>query len=227
MATSKPTPDDQERRIAPAAPELRKTGEGLGTLVGMAAVFSSETTIGGSTFGWREQLAPRAFDSALSRPDDVRALWNHDPNVVLGRTKSNTLRLSRTKDGLKYEIDLPDTQAARDVLQLISRGDVSGSSFGFRVLDDEWDESAVKSGKLPLRTITDVELWDVSPVAYPAYPETSVNARSKAQAIAEAQAKAEAEQPDEQPPEQTDDRTAEFEAIRARIQEVRDKLPDA
>lgn len=175
-----------ERRDFTATITLRDDGDDAdGTVTGIASVFETETVIGG-LYGWREKIAPSAFDGALSRPDDVRALFNHDENIVLGRTTNQTLRLRATEDGLRYEIDLPNTSQAADVRELIKRGDVSGSSFGFKVLDDEWDESDTKNGKLPLRTITDVELWDVSPVTYPAYPTTSVSARSKSDAIGEA-----------------------------------------
>ena len=149
-----------------------------GSVVGLAAVFDKVTTIGG-TFGFRETISPHAFDRALQRPDDVRALWNHNADLLLGRTSSGTLRLSKTAAGLRYEVDLPETAVARDVAALIKRGDVTGSSFGFRVLKDRWDERGVATGKLPLRIVTDVELWDVSPVTYPAYPQTSVSARTR------------------------------------------------
>ena len=170
----------EERRQVSSAPQfvVRASGKSqdVGTIVGLAALFNSETVIAGE-LGWREQIASGAFDSALSRQDDVRCLWNHDHGIVLGRTRSHTLRLSKTARGLAYAVDLPRTQAAQDVKGLISRGDVSGSSFGFRVLADQWDTRDVKEGKLPLRTITDVELFDVSPVTFPAYQATSVSAR--------------------------------------------------
>ena len=180
----------EERRARTEALEFRESEEAA-TISGYAAVYNQETVIGGM-FGFREQIAPGAFDDALKN-DDVRALFNHDPNLLLGRTSSGTLRLSSDKRGLKYEVDLPDTAAAQDVRKLIKRGDVNGSSFGFTVDDDDWDESEVKKGKLPLRTITKASLWDVSPVTYPAYPQTSVTARSKAQSIAETEASVKAE----------------------------------
>lgn len=173
----------EERRAVKGKIELRAHDAGA-TISGYAAVFNKETIIGGGTWGFREQLAPGAFDTAI-KDDDVRALFNHDPNYLLGRTESGTLRLSVDKKGLKYDVDLPDTAQARDVRTLIQRGDVSGSSFGFTVDEDDWDETEVKKGKLPLRTIRKVSLWDVSPVTYPAYPQTSVSARSKAEASAE------------------------------------------
>lgn len=175
-----------ERRILADRPEWRADADSdTGTVRGYAAVFDQETVIGGQ-FGFRERIAPGAFDRALAEADDVRALFNHDPNLLLGRTSSETLRLSVDDHGLRYEVDLPDTAAARDVQALISRGDVDGSSFGFTVDADEWDDSEVKKkGKLPLRTITSVTLWDVSPVTFPAYPQTSVSARTQAQALAD------------------------------------------
>lgn len=171
-----------ERR-AMREPIAFREAEDSASISGYAAVFNQETVIGG-IFGFREQIAPGAFDQAIEA-DDVRALFNHDPNMLLGRTASGTLKLSVDRRGLKYDVDLPDTAVARDVRTLIKRGDVTGSSFGFTVDEDDWDESEMKKGKLPLRTILKASLWDVSPVTYPAYPQTSVSARSKAQAIAE------------------------------------------
>ncbi len=185
--------DREERRALTDTIEFREA-DGTASITGYAAVFNQETVIGGGMFGFREQIAPGAFDDAIAA-DDVRALFNHDPNILLGRTLSGTLRLSVDKRGLRYTVDLPDTAAARDVRELIRRGDVSGSSFGFVVEEDTWDESGVKKGQLPLRTLEKLSLFDVSPVTYPAYPQTSVSARSKAQAIVETaeQAKAESE----------------------------------
>lgn len=169
-----------ERRGIGEIVELR--ADGAPTVSGYAALYHAETVIAGL---FREQIAPGAFRSAVDGSDDVRALFNHDPNIVLGRTKSGTLTLSSDKKGLRYAIAMPDTQAAHDVRELIKRGDVSGSSFGFTVEDDDWDDSEVKRGKLPLRTIRKVSLFDVSPVTYPAYPQTSVTARSKGEAAGE------------------------------------------
>lgn len=184
MATTRtPTPEREERRAVREPLELRDA-DGKATLRGYASVFNVETVIGSAPFGFREQVAPEAFDDALKN-DDVRALFNHNPDILLGRTESGTLRLSVDSKGLRYDVDLPDTAQARDVRTLIQRGDVSGSSFGFTVEADEWDEREVKKGKLPLRTIRKVVLYDVSPVTYPAYPQTSVSARSQAQAVVE------------------------------------------
>jgi len=149
-------------------------------IVGYAAVYAKETIIMGL---WREQIAPGAFATALDGTDDVRALFNHDPNYVLGRSAAGTLVLTDSAKGLKYDIALnPDDPDAQRVRAKIQRGDVSGSSFGFTVDEDDWDERPTKQGKLPLRTISKVSLFDVSPVTYPAYPQTSVSARSRGEA---------------------------------------------
>jgi len=165
-----------ERRVFDTGQiEIRKAGESDGniTICGYAAVFDMLSEPLG---GWREQIAAGAFNDCLG--DDVRALFNHDASAVLGRTVSKTLRIAQDSRGLKYEVDLPDTQAARDLVTSIERGDVSQSSFAFRVAPngDRWDEN---DDGVYIRTITKVaRLYDVSPVTYPAYPDASVGLRS-------------------------------------------------
>jgi HK97 family phage prohead protease len=166
-----------ERRIVTEPMEARAGENDARTLSGYAALYGSETRIAGL---FREVIEPGAFRAALARQDDVRALFNHDPNFVLGRTTAGTLRLSEDARGLRYDVTLPDTQAGRDLWTSIQRGDVSQSSFAFSVDTDEWRD---KSADLPLRVIKDVHLFDVSPVTYPAYDETSVSARSQAETI--------------------------------------------
>lgn len=143
------------------------------TLRGYAAKFD---VLSENLGGFREQIAPGAFADVLK--DDVRALFNHDANQVLGRTTSGTLRIAQDSTGLYYEVDLPDTQAARDLMISIERGDVSQSSFAFRVAPngDSWDEN--EDGVI-VRTITKfARLYDVSPVTYPAYPDATIGTRS-------------------------------------------------
>jgi len=137
---------------------------------GYAAVFDRETDIGGL---FREVIRPGAFSTAITRGDDVRALFNHDPNLVLGRTKAGKLRLSQDERGLKYDISPPTATWAGDLRESIKRGDVSQSSFAFRVHQERWT-----SGHLPLREVLEAELFDVSPVTYPAYAATTVSARA-------------------------------------------------
>lgn len=172
-----------ERRIVAAPLEVRARESEPTQLTGYAAVFNRDAVIAGL---FRERIAPGAFETAIA-DDDVRALFNHDPNYVLGRTTAKTLTLDEDKTGLRYTVDPPDTQWARDLLVSVQRGDVTQSSFGFQVVREEWTNPENRT-ELPTRTILEARLFDVSPVTYPAYEETTVEARAKAEAITTAQA---------------------------------------
>lgn len=148
--------------------EVRAADSGK-TIGGYAVVFNSETDIGGY---FREVIAPGAFRDTLS--GDVRALIDHNSGRVIGRTTAGTLRLSEDATGLACEIDLPDTTDGQDLATLIARGDISGMSFGFEVTKQTWDET----GDVPVRTIEAVNLFEVSVVAFPAYPDTTIAMRS-------------------------------------------------
>ena len=158
-----------EKRGGDLGVEVRADEDGKRTLKGYAAVFNSDTTIGDFFI---ERIDPAAFNGAIGA--DVRALVDHDTGRVIGRTKAGTLRLEIDNRGLKVEIDVPDTADGRDLWTLVERGDVSGMSFGFRVTKQEWDET----GDMPVRTILEVELFEVSAVAFPAYDNTAIAVRS-------------------------------------------------
>lgn len=148
----------------------------LGKIAGHAAKFD---VLSEDLGGFRERIAPGAFAKTITSAD-IRALWNHDANIVLGRNKSGTLRLSEDAAGLAFEVDMPDTQTVRDlVMSPIERGDVNQCSFGFYTVSDKW---AKVDGEW-LRTLLEVELFDVSPVTYPAYQQTDVAVRGLEQAI--------------------------------------------
>lgn len=165
---------DAQLRCSPTGFEIRSTGDG-NTLIGHAAIFNSETVICGF---FREQIAPRAFRKSI-KENDIRALFNHDTNFVLGRNTAGTLRLSEDDEGLLYEIDLPDTQAARDLWTSIDRGDITQSSFAFDPVKEQRDEPDEDAGELlPLYTVKEARLYDVSPVTFPAYEDTDVMARA-------------------------------------------------
>lgn len=173
-----------ERRVVAQPIQLRAGQNGKpATIQGYAAVFGAEAVIGGM---FRERIEPGAFRSVLADGADVRALFNHDDNLVLGRTTNGTLRLSEDERGLRYEFDPnPDDPDAVSIVAKIRRGDVTQSSYGFRVKDggEQWTRSATR-GELPLRTITEFELLrDVSPVTFAAFDDTTAEARSQAEAL--------------------------------------------
>lgn len=141
-------------------------------MVGHAAVFNQAADIG----GWFEELIePGAFKASIKK-DDVRALFNHDPNFVLGRNKAGTLTMSEDDAGLKVSIDPPDTQFARDLAVSIERGDITQMSFAFQVQEEEWVRGEKKDPDI--RKIKKVRLYDVSPVTFPTYEGTDIAIRS-------------------------------------------------
>lgn len=161
-----------ELRYNPGAVKIEKRAESESNmLVGYASVFNLKSQDLG---GFYEIIAPGAFNDVLE--NDVRALFNHNENFVLGRTKSGTLRLSTDETGLRYEIDLADSNMANDIARSVERGDIDGSSFAFRIESDLWEEDS--EGNI-IRIITKIaSLRDVGPVTYPAYLDASVAKRS-------------------------------------------------
>jgi len=128
--------------------------------------------------GFREKIAKGAFTDTI-KEDDIRALWNHDSNYVLGRTTSGTLHLEEKSRGLWMELTPPETQWATDLAVSIRRGDVSQMSFGFKCIDEEWRKRKNDDDQEEnIRTLKKVQLFDVSPVTYPAYQDSSVHVRS-------------------------------------------------
>jgi len=174
---SKPSaPPTPERRFTTAAAPTA-TGR---SVYGYAAKFNSRSANLGTTDApWFEIISPGAFDGRLG--DNVVALFNHDNNLILARSKaggSGTLKLKVDNVGLFYQFEAPNTSAGNDLLESIKRGDVDSSSFSFQIAagGDQWQAE----GKGHLRTITKFSrLYDVSPVTSPAYPSATVSARSK------------------------------------------------
>jgi uncharacterized protein len=154
--------------------KLEKRADGKRMIRGHAAVFNQ---LSDDLGGFREQVAPGAFSEAIQK-DDVRALFNHDPNFVLGRNLSKTLRLSEDARGLAIEIDPPETQLVNDlVIAPMERGDINQMSFAFSIRPGGQDWAKDDSGQ-NIRTLKRVRLYDISPVTYPAYPQTDVGMRS-------------------------------------------------
>jgi hypothetical protein len=149
--------------------------DSIGMLVGTAVVFDAESEDLG---GFVETIDPRALDGVMASDPDVRAFWNHDTGSLLARTIAGTLRLRLDAKSLRYEIDLPDTSAGRDVLTLARRGDLRENSFGFDV-DIDGDEWSRRDDGMRMRRLKRISrLYEVSPVSIPAYPQTSLAVRS-------------------------------------------------
>lgn len=142
-------------------------------VTGYAAVFNSRTLL---WEGLEEMIASGAFSRALSSGADIRCLFDHDWSKVLGRTKSGTLRLEEDDRGLKFEVELPNTTVANDLIESMNRGDINQCSFGFIPTEETWDYNTDPV----LRTVNEVELFEVSIVSLPAYQDTEATlARSK------------------------------------------------
>lgn len=148
---------------------------------GYGAVFDSPSEDMGYFQELREEIDSKAFDSVMATNPDVRGLFNHDANLVLGRTTAGTMRLSVDARGLVYEIDPPDTQFARDLMTSMRRKDITGSSFAFTTKRDQWTDNPDRS--VTRRILEFDQIYDVSPVTFPAYPASSSEARRERRSI--------------------------------------------
>jgi len=173
-------PEALERRVMAIDDiELRVTDDDNPKITGYAAKFNKWSLDLG---GFREKIDKGAFDEAM-KISDVRALKNHDPNLLLGRSTSGTLRLNSNAVGLKFEIDPPDTSTGRDTVTEIKRKDITGCSFSFTTAEDDW--KYLKDGSVERTIIRVGELFDCGPVTFPAYPDTTVAARSLERVLGE------------------------------------------
>jgi HK97 family phage prohead protease len=152
--------------------EIREAEDGITKIKGIAAVYNQ---LSDDLGGFREKIKPGFFAPAIDR-DIVKALFNHDANYVLGSTDNNTLILSEDRKGVPVEIIPPDTSYARDLVNLIRRGDVNQMSFQWETAKDEWDSTDLNN---VVRTLISIKkLWDVSVVTFPAYPQTKAEINS-------------------------------------------------
>jgi HK97 family phage prohead protease len=167
----------QERRTFTGTVIARSEGENMPKEIGgIAAVINSVTDL-----GYFEEVIERgAFDNALNKEYDIRCLFNHEAELILGRTKANTCNVFVNADGNLEYTWVPDYEnpTHMSVVRSIMRGDITQSSFAFTIKEQRWSEST-KYGSMGKRTITIIEdLYDVSPVTYPAYADTEADARS-------------------------------------------------
>lgn len=170
----------QEKRTFTGTVNYRAAGDGMPLEVGgIAAVVNSVTDLG----YFEEVIMAGAFDNALSKDYDIRCLFNHEADLILGRTKADTCKVFVNGDGNLEYTWVPDYEnpTHMSVVRSIMRGDITQSSFAFTIKEQTWSEST-KYGTMGKRTIKVIEdLYDVSPVTYPAYEETEADARSIAQ----------------------------------------------
>lgn len=155
--------------------DLRIESRGVARVIrGHAIVFDR---LSENLGGFREMIAPTAVDRTLQDGIDLRALVDHDSAKIIGRMTAGTLRVEKDGQGLRVEIDPPDTSVAQDIVESIRRRDVTGMSFAFRTIADDWDFKADP----PIRTVTDMLVREVSVVTFPAYPQTDVAMRALAE----------------------------------------------
>jgi HK97 family phage prohead protease len=166
-------PNQREIRSIPVT-ELRVATREDGSKVvsGYAILYNSQSVDLG---GFREIVAPGALTRTLKENPDVLCLRDHDTKLLLGRTTAGTLTLDDQPTGLYFSCLLPNTSAANDLAESLSRGDISGCSFGFCAVNDTWSDDA--QGNI-IRTLLDVDLFEISIVSFPAYESTSVSLRS-------------------------------------------------
>lgn len=165
--------------LASGGVATRADGDGTGPgLIGYGSVYEATTTIGG-WYSFDEVVAAGTWAKTIGE-GDIRSMFNHDTNFLLGRVASGSLHLAEDDTGLRYEVDINvDDSQAMSVHAKVARGDVSGSSVWFRVVREEWTEPTEDNGlERPLRRILEAQLFEVGPVVFPAFEATTVAARS-------------------------------------------------
>lgn len=215
-------PQEVERRWTPLAMDpirIEERADGGQKIVGMAAIYYDGTprTEYELWEGVKERIKHGAFSALLKAGTDTRALFNHDPDNLLGRTVTDTLKLKSTRFGLEYEIMPPDTQTARDVVALLERGDLTGSSFSFLIGEETWKEDDEGNEIREIKQVS--KLFDVGPVTFPAYEATTANMRSletwRAERVEELEEARKAEQAEEETKQAADvERRRRFEALK-------------
>lgn len=193
MTTRSDAPAEWAKELGPGGLEFRSVPKAIGPVLardaddeagpiieGLGSVYNQVTTIG-QYYPIDEVVDPEAWSKTISE-GDIRSMKNHDTNWLLGRTKSGSLRLTEKAEGLHYEIDVnTDDPNAMSTHAQVARGDIDGSSVWFRVIREEWTEPSDSNGlERPLRRILEAELYEVGPVVFPAFEQTTSTARSLA-----------------------------------------------
>jgi HK97 family phage prohead protease len=172
--------NEKEVRQFTANLEVRQIAETENkTIGGYALKYNTQSEVMRDWWGDKfvEEFAQGAFDTSLQKRTQ-KALWNHRIDMPLGSVQANTLRFNSDTTGLNYDIDLPNNTWGNDAYESVKRGDVDGSSFGFKCLNDKWSEIEVGGEQMLKRTILEAELYEVSPCTFPAYPSSEMKVRS-------------------------------------------------
>ena len=158
---------NMEKRIYNIETRIDSTEDGKDMVVGHASMYNTRSEF----MGFYETIEEGAFTDELINSSDVRALINHDQNLILARNTSGTLKLEADAQGLRYEFEMPETSYGKDLAVSMKRGDITQSSFAFTVEEDDW---TTDDNGNDLRTIKKIKrLYDVSPVTYPAYQDAN------------------------------------------------------
>lgn len=168
---SRPRFQGRELRSSGSFLDVRTGYDGGQKLVGHCAVFNALSCDLG---GFCEIIRPGAFSRAIKEKQDVKALFNHDPNLILGRTKSGSLRLHEDTHGLAFELILPSTSLAFDLSELVSRGDLDAMSFSFSAARDSWSDQKINGKNVIIRELLDLNLHDVSVSTFASYESAKV-----------------------------------------------------
>lgn len=210
-----------ERRHYPISDLEVRNDDDSTTIRGYAAVFDKLSVPLG---GFREKIQRGAFKESLLK-NNIKALWNHNSDYPLGSTDGKTLTLEEDERGLFFELELPDNTWGRDAKVAIERKDVDGVSFGFVVNKDSWDHNDSDES---IRTLMDVDLIEISPTPFPAYPDTNVSARSIEEVVKDVDFKdiirsAIKELSEEEQRERKDEASYSIESMKRRL-EIEEKL---
>lgn len=168
-----------EKRILKNKIEIRQENESENKQIqGFAVKYNKDSEIMRDWWGdeFVERFAPGAFAESLETKDQ-KALWNHNWDLPLGSIRANTLMINDESEGLRYIIDVPNNTWGNDAIESVGRGDVDGTSFGFRAMDDDWVIVNRDGKEIYQRTITKAELFEISPCTFPAYPDSTSSTR--------------------------------------------------
>lgn len=172
-----------QRAVDPISVRAGQENEGA-EIVGYGAVFNQRTTIQSWWYDFDEEIAPGAFTRALKEKQDVRSFFNHDMNILLANTRNGSLELKEDDTGLFTVIKASNAVRSQDVVEYVRRGDVSGMSFMFTVREDKWRNAPRNSKENDLRTILEIDqLYEVGPVVFPAYEQTSAYLRANSEIL--------------------------------------------